>query len=331
MRTGQLPINGRSRRLSRLAALTTGILLVGTAVSVPMAASAASSIATVTGTLVNAGGVPLTNVDVFVSPGGSGGSMVKTNSVGTFTYKHSVHKAFSIWTARPGIGDANETITIRPVKGKTTSVGTIPWVGGSVEGEILPGSTSSRPTFVSLISSSGREVASTIVDFDTQRFRFSYAKTGNYAVRFEDDKQNWTYLGNTSNFASASRLAVSPAAAYDRDITPVKKTGVLKGKLGPKSKGYNTAAISIEKVDGSELDRVMKLYDSGSFSFTGLPAGKYRLRVLNVDNYKYEYFRGSKKTATKLESKAKSIQVGTGTKNVGTFTIKQKYYEDSWD
>jgi hypothetical protein len=328
---GQRLIAGRTSRISRFAALATGLLLVGTAVSVPVTASAASSLATVTGTLVNSAGNPLTNVDVFISIGGSGGSMRKTNSAGTFTYTHSIHKAFAIWTARPGIGDANETITIRPVKGKTTALGVIPWVGGSVEGEILPGSTSSRPTSVSLINSSGKEVASTVVDFDTQRFRFSYAKTGSYAVRFEGDKQNWTYLGNTSNFTSATRLAVSPTVAYDRDITPVNKTGVITGKLSPKSSGYDSAAISIEKVDGSELDRVVKLYDSGTFSFTALPAGKYRLRVLNVDTYTYEYFRGSGKTATKLVSKAKTVQVGTGTKNVGKFTIKKKYYEDSWD
>lgn len=331
MLTRQRPQPGRAGRISKLVALATGLLLIGTAVSVPVSASAASSLATVTGTLVTAGGTPLANVDVFISLGGSGGSLVTTNSAGTFSYTHSTHKAFPFWSARPGIGDANETITIRPVKGKTTALGTIPWVAGSVEGEILPGSTSTRPTFVSLINSSGKQVASASVDFDTQRFRFSYAKAGNYAVRFEDDKQNWTYLGNTSNFASATRLAVNAATAYDRDIKPVKKTGVLKGKLSPKSKSYNTAAISIEKIDGSELDRVVKLYDSGSFSFTGLPAGKYRLRVLNVDNYKFEYFRGSGKSATKVASKAKKVQIGAGTKNVGTFTIKQKYYEDAWD
>ena len=319
------------RRLTRLLAVAAGLALVGTGLSAPAAASAASPAATVTGTLVDVFGDPLVGVDVFISRGGGGGATVTTNSVGRFTYRHSIHKGFPVWSAEPDIGAGLESITIRPVRNKTVSLGTIPWVSGAVKGDISLASSPSGSMWVSLVNAGGKEVARTMVDESTLRYSFSYSKKGNYAVRYVDIDQHWTYVGNTSNFATASHLAVSDKVSYERDITPVVKTGVLKGKLTPKSKKQNTAAISVLKIGGSELDFITELYDSGSFSFRGLPAGKYQLRVLNVSRHAWEYFRGSGKTVTKVSSKAKKIQVGTGTKNVGTFRIKQGYYEDGWD
>ena len=317
------------RPLPRALAIATGIALLGAALSVPAAASAAPADATVTGIFVDAADQPLVGLEVYIAPGSVSGETVVTDETGRFTYTHALDVRRPIWGVSPDRGADDESIVARPVVGKTVSVGRVPLVAGAVAGDIIPLNTEAAPTYVSLINTAGKEIVRAKVNEDSLRYDFSYAKAGTYTVRFLSD-QNWTYLGNTSNFAIATKLAVNPARRLERDITQIKKSGRLSGTLSPKSKAGYTAAISVTKIDGSELDTFRLLSGSGSFSFEGLPAGKYRLSVLDAATGKSQYFRGSKLSATTLVSKAKQISVSSGTA-VGTFTIKSGLYEDSWE
>lgn len=317
-----------NRARKRSIAVASIVALALAVLATPAAASAAPVYATITGKLVDENYFALGGVQVGFSSAGGVYKVVTTKSDGSFSLKSRFYTGFDTWAVSPYRG--SEDIVAHTRSGQTTKLGTIPWVTQpSVEGSVSGGS-SSVFTRVSLISASGKAIATDTVEEDGT-YAFSYAKPGSYTVR-ADNFRSWTYAGDTGKFEYADFVTISPTYSVEQDILPTFGTSKLHGTLKPSAPKGSLALLSVKRVKGSELDWYSKFSDGGSFTFKTLPSGQYYTRVLAQASNTWKYFRGSGKSITSSVLKAKKASVATGANvNIGSFTIPTGYFEDGWD